>query len=73
LSVLAPELCQCRMPSSTATKTGLYSRVMSTTITTNSSGNAIVVIFPDLVTTSAGFTGFINTYNDNTLNVNTGV
>lgn len=61
------------MPSSTGTKTGLFSRVMSTTISTNSSGNAIVVIFPDLISTASGFAGFINVYNDVTLNVNTGL
>lgn len=46
---------------------------MSTTITTNPSGNAIIVLFPDNIATSAGFTGFFNIYNDTTLNVNTGV
>jgi len=46
---------------------------MSTTITTNSSGNAIVVIFPDFIGSTSGFVGFINIYNDASLNVNTGI
>jgi hypothetical protein len=60
------------MPSSTATKTGLYSRVLSTTITTNNAGNAIVMIFPDFINSSSGFVSLINVYNDSTLNINTG-
>ena len=60
------------MPSDSGTKTGLFSRVFSTTITTNSAGNAIVVILPDLVASSAGFPSLVNIYNDATLNVNTG-
>lgn len=45
---------------------------MSTTITTNAAGNCIVVIFPDLIAATPGFAGFINIYNDTTLNINTG-
>lgn len=73
MSILAPELVSCRIPSPSGTKTGLYSRVFSTTVTTNAAGNAIVVIFPDYISTSSTFAGFVNIYNDATLNVNTGV
>jgi len=47
--------------------------VTSVTVTTNAAGNAIVVIQPDRVNTGSGFPGFINVYNDVTLNVDTGV
>jgi len=72
LSILAPEIVSCRIPSDTSTKTGLYSRVLSTTITTNNSGNAIIIIFPDYIKSNSTFKTFINIYNDSTLNVNTG-
>lgn len=71
-AVLAPELSYYRFPSPSATKTGLYSRVTSLTITTNASGNAIVLIFPDLINSTAGFPSLTNIYNDTTVNVNTG-
>lgn len=67
-----PEYDACRLPSDNFTKSGLYSRTNSYTISTNSAGNAIFVFYPTLANASASYPGYLNIYNNDILNVNSG-
>lgn len=65
---LFPEFTATRTPNDSAVKTGLVSRIQTYTLTTNSSGNAGFVLFPNRVTQ----TSWIVTYNDSTFNPDSG-
>lgn len=65
-SMLIPELEAVRFPSESSTKTGIYHRVETYTVTTNAAGNAIFVLFPQNIVSVLGF--FVYVANDSTLN-----
>lgn len=70
-----PEYTSARVPSETSSKTALYNRVVSTTVTSNASGNFIFELHPHSILRDGSIAGasYYTIYNGADLNLNTGV
>lgn len=67
-----PEFEAVRLPCDNFTKSGIYSRTNTYTLSTNTSGNCIATITPMYISSSAANPGFLTVANADNLNINLG-